>query len=123
MYNGHTKEVGRACHDKPVNTKMEHGQDPDDFFFVLPGCRDLLEKTGQTVHDKRYKDILLQAVPAEYERVQNASYENGTLDWWIFGTWYIPCSSTAFRILPTPSRLPAAASPCRNRAHKHFRAV
>lgn len=30
---------------------------------------------GQTVHDERYEDIILQAPPAEYERVRNASYE------------------------------------------------
>ena len=54
---------------------MEPGQDPDDFFFVLDGCRDLLEDIGQTVHDERYEDIILQALPAEYERVRIASYE------------------------------------------------
>ena len=28
---------------------MEPAHDPDDFFFVLDGCRDLLEEMGQTV--------------------------------------------------------------------------
>ena len=58
-----------------VNTKMEPGQDPDDFFFVLDECCDLLEEMGQTVHDERYDDIILQALPPEYERVRTASYE------------------------------------------------
>ena len=57
------------------NTKMEPGQDPDDFFFVLDECCDLLEEMGQTVHDERYDDIILQALPPEYERVRTASYE------------------------------------------------
>ena len=74
-YNSHTKEARRACHEKLVNTKMEPGQDPDDLFFVLDGCRDLLEDMGQMVHDERYEDIILQALPAEYERVRIASYE------------------------------------------------
>ena len=39
------------------------------------GCRDLLEEMGPTVQDERYEDIFLQALPAEYERVQNASGE------------------------------------------------
>ena len=30
---------------------------------------------GQSVPDERYKDIILQALPAEYERVRTASYE------------------------------------------------
>ncbi|CAN0516343.1 unnamed protein product, partial [Laminaria digitata] len=74
-YNGHTKEARRACHEKLDNTKMEPGQDPDDLFFVLDECRDLLEEMGQTVHDERYEDINLQALPPEYERVRTASYE------------------------------------------------
>ena len=60
-YNVHTKEARRACHEKFVNTKMEPGQDPDDFVFVLEECRDLLEEMGQTVHDEGYEDIILQA--------------------------------------------------------------
>ena len=30
---------------------------------------------GQSVPDERYEDIVLQALPAEYERVRTASYE------------------------------------------------
>ena len=30
---------------------------------------------GQTVQDERYGDIVLQALPPEYERVRTASYE------------------------------------------------
>ena len=30
---------------------------------------------GQTVHDERYEDIILQALPSEYERIRTASYE------------------------------------------------
>ena len=74
-YNSHTKEARRACHKKLVNTKMEPGQDPDDFFFIMDKCRDRLEEMGQTIHDERYEDIILQALPAEYERVRIASYE------------------------------------------------
>ena len=72
-YNGDTKEARRACHERLVNTKMEPGQDPDD--FVLDECRDLLEEIGHTVHDERYEDIILQALPPEYERVRTASDE------------------------------------------------
>ena len=74
-YNGHTKEARRACHEKLVNTKMEPGQDPDEFFFALDECRDLLEEMGQAVHDESYEDIILQALPPEYERMRTSSYE------------------------------------------------
>ena len=58
-----------------VNTKMNTGQDPDDFFFVLDWCHGLLEEMVQTVHDERYGHMVLQALPEQYERVRNASYE------------------------------------------------
>ena len=74
-YNDHTKEARKACHEKLVNAKMEPGQDPDDFFLVLDECRDLHEEMGQTVHDGRYEDVILQALPSEYERVRTANYE------------------------------------------------
>ena len=54
---------------------MEPGQDQDDLFFVLDECRDLLEEMGQTLHDERCEDIILQALPPEYESVRTASYE------------------------------------------------
>ena len=53
---------------------MKLGQNPDDLLFVLDGCRDL-EEMGLTVHDERYQDIILQALPSEYERARNANYE------------------------------------------------
>ena len=41
----------------------------------MDGCREHLEDMGQPVPDERYEDIILQAIPAEYERVRTASYE------------------------------------------------
>ena len=87
------------------------GEDPHDFFYVLDACCDLLEEMGQTVHDEHYRDIILQAFPAEYERVPNASFEKrnfGVEFWHILHTM-----STAFRAFLAPSRSQATASPCR----------
>ena len=53
---------------------MKHDQDLNDFFFVRDEFRDLLEEIGQTLHGERYEDIILQAVPSEYERVRTASH-------------------------------------------------
>ena len=33
--NYHAKETKKACHEKLVNTKLELGQDPDDFLLIL----------------------------------------------------------------------------------------
>lgn len=34
-----------------------------------------LEEMGQTVSDERYKDVIFEARPAEYERRRNSSYD------------------------------------------------
>ena len=41
----------------------------------MDGYRERLEDMGQPLPDERYEDIIIQALPAEYERVHTASYE------------------------------------------------
>ena len=103
--------------------KIEPDQDPVDFVFVLDVCRDLLEKMGQTVHDERNEGIILQALPAEYERVGAPATRSRTLNWGTFDTWYAPCLLTTIRAYPTPSRSQTAASPCSRRTAQQQRAV
>ena len=74
-YNSRIKEARRACHKTLVNANIESGQDPDDLFSVMYGGRSLHVEMGQTMHDKRYEDNILQAFHIEYEKVRNASYE------------------------------------------------
>ena len=74
-YKNHTKEARRAYHEKLHSTKMISGDDLDDFMYTMDGFRERLEDMGQPVPDERYEDIILQAIPAEYERVRTASYE------------------------------------------------
>ena len=54
---------------------MKSGDDPDDFLYTMDGFRECLENMGQSVPDERYEDTILQALPAEYERIHTASYE------------------------------------------------
>ena len=74
-YNSKTKEARRAYHEYLHNAKMKSGDDPDDFLYTMDGYRERLKDMGQPVPDERYEDIILQALPAEYERVRTASYE------------------------------------------------
>ena len=74
-YNSHTKEARRAYHEKLHSIKRKSGDDPDGFLYTMDGFRERLEDMGQPVPDERYEDIILQALPAEYERVRIASYE------------------------------------------------
>ena len=74
-YNSHTKEARRAYHEKLHSTNMRSGDDLDDFLYIMDGFRERLEDMGQPVPDERYEDIILQVLPAEYERVRTASYK------------------------------------------------
>ena len=53
---GHVKEGKTACHETLVHTKIEPGQDPHDFLFVLDECGDRHEEMQQSVHNGRYED-------------------------------------------------------------------
>ena len=64
---------------------MKSGDDPDDFLYTMDGFRERLEDMGQPVSDERYEEIILQALPGEYERVRTASHEKGVFTWQIFG--------------------------------------
>ena len=72
-YNSNTNEARRAYHEYLHNAKMMSGDDPDDFLHTMDGYRERLKDMGQPVLDERYEDIILQALPAEYERVRTAS--------------------------------------------------
>ena len=74
-YNSITKEARRAYNEYLHNAKMKSGDDPDDFIYTMDGYRERLKDMGQPVPNERYEDIILQALPAEYERVRAASYE------------------------------------------------
>ena len=74
-YNSNTKEARRAYHEYLHNAKIKSGDDPDDFIYTMDGYRERLKDMGQPVPDERYEYIILQALPAEYERVRTASYE------------------------------------------------
>ena len=76
-YNSNTKEARRAYHEYLHNTKMKSGDDPDDFLYIMGGYRERLKDMGQLVPDERHEDIILQALPAEYESVRTARYEAG----------------------------------------------
>ena len=54
---------------------MKSGNDPNDFLYTVDGLRERLEDMCQPVPDEWYEDIILQALPAEYERVRAASYK------------------------------------------------
>jgi hypothetical protein len=73
-HNSSTKEAGRAYYEYLHNTKMKSGDDSDDSLYTMDGYHERLQDMGQPLPDERYEDIILQALPTEYERVRTASY-------------------------------------------------
>ena len=68
-YTSHTKEARRVYHEKLHSKKMKSSDGPDDFLYTVDGFRARLEDMGQPVPDERYEDVILQTLPAEYEKV------------------------------------------------------
>ena len=74
-YNSHKKQPRRAYHKQLHNSKMKSGDDHDDCIYSMDDNCERLEAMDQPVSDARYEEIILQTLPAEYERVSTASYE------------------------------------------------
>ena len=52
-----TDEVLRAKMDNLVNSNMKQGEDPDSYFMEKTLARSELEKLGETISDRSFKDI------------------------------------------------------------------
>ena len=68
-YKKVTDEVIRSTTDKPVNTTMKQGEDPDDYFKEKTLARVELEKMGEPISDRRLKDICVQGFTSEYKDI------------------------------------------------------
>ncbi|CAN0229426.1 unnamed protein product, partial [Laminaria digitata] len=69
-YHNNSMEARRACYEKPVNVRMEQGQDPDDYIFKVLEVRGRLHEMGESISDERFEDILLQGLTDDYELVK-----------------------------------------------------
>ena len=63
-YNKNTKEARRSYHEYFHSIKINSGDDPDDFPYTMDSYRKRVENMGQPVPNKRYEDIIFQALPA-----------------------------------------------------------
>ena len=79
-YSKVTDEVIRAKMDKLVNTNMEQGEDPDSYFMEKTLARSELEKMGEMISDRRFKDICVQGFTAEYKDIKMMMYRDPTFD-------------------------------------------
>ena len=66
--------------DKPVNTNMEQGEDPDSYFVERTLARSELERMSEMISDRRSKDICVQGFTAEYKYIKMMMYRDPTFD-------------------------------------------
>ena len=78
-FDGCSREALRAAHRELETVKVRSDEDPDDFLYKKDRCRDRLisvtPKEGPS--DRRYKDIILQYLPPEHDRIRQTHFERG----------------------------------------------
>lgn len=79
-YNKVTDEVIRAKMETLVNTPMTDQQDPDDFFMEKTLARAELEKMGEPISDRRFKDICVTGFTSDYKDIKLMMYRDPTFD-------------------------------------------
>ena len=72
-----SRDALRATYRELETVKMWSDEDPDDFLYKKDRCRDRLNsvtpKEGPS--NRRYKDIILQCLPPEYDRIRQTHFE------------------------------------------------
>ena len=68
-FKGSPREAIRAEHTKMNNTPMRSGQDRDGYLYIIDSCRNRLNACdpAEGPTGRQYEDIILQALPLEYE--------------------------------------------------------
>ena len=79
-YNKVTGALIRAKMDKLVNSNIKQGEDPDSHFMEKTIARSELEKMGETISDRRFKDICVHRFTAEYKDIKIMMYRDPTFD-------------------------------------------
>ena len=79
-YDKVTDEVIRATMEELVNTPMEPGQNPDDYFNHKRLLRIRAEKMGEHISDRYFKDICVTGFTDNYKDVKMMMYRDPSFD-------------------------------------------
>ena len=79
-YDKVTDEVIRATMEELVNTPMEPGQNPDDYFNQKRLLRIRAEKMGEHISDRYFKDICVTGFTENYKGVKMMMYRDPFFD-------------------------------------------
>ena len=75
-YNAAIKELRRSLNEKLTTRTLKREEDPRDFFYDVNRWRTRLRQMGEIVLGYRYEGVLIQALRAEYDYVNNKSYSD-----------------------------------------------
>ena len=78
-YDKVTDEVIRATMEELVDTPMEPGQNPDDYFNQKRLLRIRAEKMGEHISDRYFKDICVTGFTDNYKDVKMMMYRDPSL--------------------------------------------
>ena len=79
-YDKVTDEVIRATMEELMNTPMEPGQNPDDYFNQKRLLRIRAEKMGEQISDRYFKDICVTGFTDNYKDVKMMMYRDLSFD-------------------------------------------
>ena len=79
-YDKVTDKVIRATMEELVNTPMEPGQKPDDYFNKKRLLRIRIKKVGEKVSDRWFKDICVMGFTGAYKDVKMMMCRNSSFD-------------------------------------------
>ena len=77
-YNYQSDEVIRTLRAKLEGVAMEPGTDPDVFFLQAARYRAELQRMGEPVTDRYFKDIIMQGISSEYDNIKLSVYRDPT---------------------------------------------
>lgn len=75
-----TNETIRATQEALAATRMEDGQDPDEYINEATRLRELLKEMEEPITDRRFMDIILQGLTNEYRDVKLMTWKDPEFD-------------------------------------------
>ncbi|CAN0290502.1 unnamed protein product, partial [Scytosiphon promiscuus] len=75
-YNASSNATRQELYDCLNSTKLQMGQDPDEFLYRMETARNRLYEMGEQITDGYFSDMILTALPPEYEFVRNTSFRD-----------------------------------------------
>ena len=66
----------QELYERLSKTKMKHGQDPDELLYIMETTRDRLHDMGEHITPKRFGDMILVALTADYEFIRQTSFRD-----------------------------------------------